>query len=40
MSLGAIFILGQLLRGMITSLINYSILKIKYEFTKKLIQMH
>ena len=36
MSLGAIFILGQLLRGMITSLINYSILKIKYEFTKKI----
>lgn len=36
LSLGAIFIVGQLLRGVITSLINFSILKIKYEFIKKI----
>ncbi len=35
-SLGAIFIIGQLLRGVITSLINFAILKIKYEFIKKI----
>ena len=35
-SLGTIFIIGQLLRGVITSLINFAILKIKYEFIKKI----
>ena len=35
-SLGSIFIVGQLLRGVITSLINFAILKIKYEFIKKI----
>ena len=35
-SLGTIFIIGQLLRGIITSLINFAILKIKYEFIKKI----
>ena len=35
-NLGIIFIFGQLMRGIVTSLINFSILKIKYEFIKKI----
>ncbi len=35
-NLGLIFVIGQLLRGVITSFINYSILKIKYEFIKQI----
>lgn len=35
-NLGFIFIFGQLLRGAISSFINYSILRLKYEFIKKI----
>ena len=35
-NLGIFFIIGQLLRGVLTSTINFFILKIKYEFIKKI----